>query len=201
MAKIISADEIKKTLPGYKPDKAEKYHSESAKQADKEFYQAIKEKSYQLVILLCGGTASGKTEFLMTHLIDRKDVVILDATLSTVEGAGIKIRNISKLNKQLEIYAVIPDDLSRAFIAFLNRDRKFPDTHFYKTHSGCRKTLLWIAESLPSVKIHVVESTYTKSQKLVFSELKFENHNQLTDYLSDMQMTETDIISSVQLKL
>ncbi|MDE2024935.1 MAG: DUF2188 domain-containing protein [Patescibacteria group bacterium] len=53
------------------------------------------------------------------------------------------------------IYTVIPDDLKRAFVAFLNRDRKFSDTHFYKTHSGSRKTLLWIAQNNPAVRAYI----------------------------------------------
>ncbi len=34
---IISADEIKKNLKGYNPEKVEKFHTESAKIADKNF--------------------------------------------------------------------------------------------------------------------------------------------------------------------
>ncbi|MBU0578617.1 hypothetical protein KKE34_02135 [Patescibacteria group bacterium] len=37
MTPIISADEIKKTLPGYSPNKVEKFHTISAKIADKKF--------------------------------------------------------------------------------------------------------------------------------------------------------------------
>jgi hypothetical protein len=33
MTTIISADEIKKSIPEYSPDKAELFHSESAKRA------------------------------------------------------------------------------------------------------------------------------------------------------------------------
>ena len=64
-------------------------------------------------------------------------------------SADIKLKKIQEAGRLPIIYAVIPDDLKRAFIAFLNRDRKFSDTHFYKTHSGSRKTLLWIAKNYP----------------------------------------------------
>lgn len=100
MAIIISADEIKKELPNYRPDLAEAYHHESARKADQQFYEAIKNDSYQSVILLCGGSASGKTEFLVTHLKNKKSVV-LDTTLATVEGARIKITKVLKLKKQI----------------------------------------------------------------------------------------------------
>lgn len=84
--------------------------------------------------MLSGGSASGKTEFLSTQLV-QKDYIILDATLATLTGAKIKIKKIIKTRNIPVIYAVIPDDLRRAFVAFLNRDRKFSDTHFYTTHS------------------------------------------------------------------
>lgn len=196
MKQIISADEIKKTLPNYSPDKVESFHRESAKQADQQFADALKINSCKEVILLCGGTASGKTEFLSTQL-DHKDCIILDATLSTELGADIKLKKIIKAKKTPIIYAVIPDDLNRAFIAFLSRDRKFSDTHFYKTHSGSRKVLQWIASSHPSVKINIIESSYTKKQLLQFDQIEFENRQQLLDYLSRLQMSENDIIKKI----
>ena len=141
MAIIISADEIKKQIPNYSPDQAEIFHRESAKQADKLFSEELKKTKYKSVVLLNGGTASGKSEFLSTQL-KNKNCIVFDATLSTELGAEIKLKQILKAKKKAIIYAVIPDDLRRAFIAFLSRDRKFNDSHFYKTHSGSRKTLL-----------------------------------------------------------
>lgn len=196
MALIISADEIKKSLPNYSPDKAESFHRESARLADKSFTTALKENKYKEVILLSGGAASGKTEFLSTQL-SRKKCVIFDATLATEEGARIKIKNIFKLGKTPVIYAVIPDDLKRAFIAFLNRDRKFSDRHFYKTHSGSRRVLSWIAQNYPNININIIESSYTSSQALQFARIKFDSKEQLRNYIVGMQMDESDIISNV----
>lgn len=195
---IISADEIKKELPNYSPDKAEEFHHESAKKADKLFTEALKNPNYREVILLSGGTASGKTEFLATQLID-KNCIIMDATLATELGAKNKIRQIIKAGKTPVIYTVVPDDLRRAFIAFLNRDRKFSDTHFYKTHSGSRRVLLWIAENYPDIEINIVESSYTTQNKLQFSQIMFYNKQKLIDYLIDKQMTEDDIITSISI--
>lgn len=195
MALIISADEIKKKLPNYSPQKAELFHHESARLADQHFEIALKNSLFKEVILLCGGTASGKTEFLVTQL-NRKRSIILDATMSTEDGAKIKLKKIIKARKIPIIYAVIPDDLKRAFIAFLNRDRKFSDAHFYKTHSGCRKTLLWIALNYPTVKMNIIESSYTKNQ-LQFAKVEFNTRKQLTDYLTRLQLTESDIISRI----
>ena len=198
MALIISADEIKKELQNYSPDKAEEFHHESARRADKLFTNALKENSSKEVVLLNGGTASGKTEFLVTQL-SKKDFIVMDATLSTEEFAKNKIRQIVKVSKIPIIYAVIPDDLRRAFIAFLNRDRKFSDSHFYRTHSGSRKTLLWIASNHPEIEINIIESSYTTQDKLQFAQIKFNNKQKQLEYLISKQMAEDDIISFVSL--
>lgn len=196
MAKIISADEIKKQLPNYLPERAGEVHRESAKIADTEFEIALREEKYKNVILLNGGTASGKTEFISTQLID-EDSIIFDATQSTELGAKTKISKILKAGKTPIIYSVIPDDLKRAFIAFLNRDRKFRDVYFYQTHSGSRKTIQWIAKNYPDITIVIIESSYTPSQSLQFAKLPFENRSKLIDYLDGIQMSEDDIISEV----
>lgn len=196
MVVIISADEIKKQIPNYSPDKAEVFHTESAKLADKLFYGELEKTKCRTVILLNGGTASGKSEFLSTHL-KHKRCIVFDATLSTEKGAGIKLKEILKVRKKPVIYAVVPDDLKRAFGAFLHRDRKFSDNHFYKTHSGSRKTILWIAENYPQVQVNIIESSYTPSQKLQFNQIQFKNRQELIEYLRNQQMSEDDIIASV----
>ena len=197
MAVLISADDIKKKLPDYSPEKAEQYHRESARIADREFGNKLKDADFREVILMSGGAASGKTEFLATHLVNRKSCLILDATLSTEEGAGIKLKKIIKAKKKPVIYAVIPDDLKRAFTAFLHRDRKFSDAHFYKTHSGSRRTLLWIANNYPDVEMNIVESSYKKGKRLQFSKLKFDSRYLLISYLAGLQMTEAGIIEKL----
>ncbi len=98
------------------------------------------------------------------------------------------------------VFAVIPDDLKRAFYAFLNRDRKFRDAHFYKTHSGSRKTLLWIAENYPEVTINIVESSYVSktSNALQFNKIELPKRDHLIRYLSSIQITESGIIDLIQ---
>src|SRR6266852_880075 len=192
MSIIISADEIKKQLPNYSPDKAEAFHRESAKQADKLFTRELKVNPDKEVLLLNGGTASGKTEFLSTHLTN-KGCIILDATLSTELGAKNKIRQIVKAGKTAVIYTVIPDNLKRAFTAFLNRDRKFSDTHFYKTHSGSRRVFLWIVKNYPEIETNIIESSYTTDGKLQFLQIQFDTRKRLIDYLVGKQLTENDI--------
>lgn len=193
MAIVISADEIKKELKGYTPNKAEEFHNKSARMADQAFEEAIKKYPYKEVILVCGGSASGKSEFLAAKLIIRKSV-IFDGTLSSAKRAERKLKKIIKENKTPILYAIIPDDLNRAFIAFLRRDRKFSDNHFYRTHSSSRKTLLWIASNYPKVKINIVESSYTHFQVLKFANITPTSRQLLIEYLTSLQMTEDDII-------
>ena len=196
MTTIISADEIKKQLPNYSPAQAEAFHRESARQADKLFSDELKRTKYKTVILLNGGTASGKSEFLSGRLRNKR-CIILDATMATELGAQNKLRQIFKAKKKVIIYAVIPDDLKRAFDAFLHRDRKLSDNHFYKTHSGSRKTLLWIAENYLEVEINIIESSYTSSQILQFTQIEFGKKQQLIEYLRRQQMSEDDIIATI----
>lgn len=197
MALIISADEVKKTLPNYSPDKAEYFHRESTTQANKLFTKSLKENESHKVILLSGGAASGKTEFLSTHLID-KDYIIFDSTLDTQERARIKIQQIKKAHKIGIVYVVIPDDLKRSFVAFLNRDRKFGEEHFYRTHSGSRKTILWIASEYPDIGINIIESSYTADGKLQFLKIEFSSRQRLINYLTSKQLTEGDIINLIK---
>ncbi len=199
MAIIISSDTIKESLPNYDPNHAEFFHDKSRFIADKKFTDVLKENSFSYVILMCGGAASGKTEFLVTQL-NSKQCVIYDGTSSTQSRVKEKIDQILKAGKKPVIYAIIPDDLERAFIAFLSRDRKFSDEHFYRTHSGSRKTLLWLAVDLPKIELNIVESSYVKN-KLQFAKIEFDSKKQKIDYLTSLQLTETDIIELIKAKL
>lgn len=196
MPQIISADTIKTTYPGYSPENVEEFHTKSARQADAEFETALKSGRYKRVVLLSGGTASSKTEFLETHL-KHKQAIIMDATLSTIEGAMIKVSKVMKAGLRLRICAVIPDSLSRAFLAFLHRDRKFKDEHFYKTHSGSRNVLLWVAQSHPEIELNIVESYYDEFEIMKFRELKFKSGAEKLSYIRGIQMGEVDIIKLI----
>ena len=68
-AKIVSADEIKKSFKGYNPRKASRYHQESARLADKKLDSLLRSESYRTVILMNGGTASGKTSIMIPSSI------------------------------------------------------------------------------------------------------------------------------------
>ena len=192
---LISADEVKKTFEGYHPSKVEKFHTRSAKVADRMFEASLKKNPEREVYLMCGGTASGKTEFLSEYL-DTFDGIVFDGTLATPEGALIKIKKIQKAKKIPIICAVLPQDLKVAFTAFLHRDRKFSDAHFYRTHAGARKTLLWIAENMPEVELRLYESSYV-DKKMAFEAFVSKNHTQQIEFLRNIQYTEQEVIKLI----
>lgn len=194
-ALVVSADNIKKELSGYTPDKAGDFHTQSAKLADKRFYECLKTTDYKTIILMSGGPASGKTEFISEYLFD-KDFLIFDGILPTEKGAEIKINYLIKKGKEIRIYAVWPSDLRDAYIAFLHRDRKFSDEHFYTKHSSARKTLLWIVQNYPDVEIKIFKSAYLQ-EDLVFTEIQSDEKEDLLSFLVDNQLTVSDIIKLV----
>lgn len=184
---VIEVDAFKEKIAEYDPKKPEAVHTQSARLADQAFMDALKNSHHLIVILMCGGSASGKSEFASSQLSDTH-AIIFDSTLSTVKGAKIKIRNSQKAKKKVQVYAIIPDDLSRAFAAFLERERKVPPRVFFETHSGSRKTLLWICKNKPSVEINLFEST-TKRDKLSMRRLQFDSRDGFKGYLESIQLT------------
>ncbi len=194
---VISADEIKKTMPGYQPEKSGDFHRESARLADKEYTQTVRASDNKHVILLSGGAASGKTEYLSAYLMDG-NAIILDGTLPTLEGFLIKYRMAKQHGKEVSVHAVVPDDLRRAFIAFLERERKFDEEHFYRTHARSRKTLLEIANKYDDVRITMITSYFKrKNEKMEFRELIYRDRNDLVEYLRRIQYTEEEIVKIV----
>jgi hypothetical protein len=197
MAYIISADELKKTLPGYSPNKSEAYHRESAKLADKQYAKAVKERSEPLVILMAGGTASGKSEYVSAYL-ENEDAIVLDGTLPSFDGANIK--TALKTHKRVAIHCVLPESLPIAFVAFLNRDRKFGDEHFFRTHSATRKTILMVAEAFPDIPITIIMSSvyYVNDNALMnFRVIDFTNRAAQIEFLQGEQYTEDSIKQAV----
>ncbi|HUY53137.1 MAG TPA: hypothetical protein VMV24_01000 [Candidatus Dormibacteraeota bacterium] len=199
MSYIISADELKKGLPGYSPEKSEAFHHDSARLADKQFTQAMKKRPESLVILMSGGTASGKSEYVSAYLANR-EAIVLDGTLPTFAGAEIKIKKTAKGGKIVEIHCVLPENFIIAFVAFLNRDRKFPSSHFFGTHSSTRKTVLKIAEEFPDIPIKIIISRVDQTNKkttMNFREVEFMSRDDLIEFLHHEQYTEEDIKRTV----
>lgn len=199
MAYIINADDIKKTLLVYNPDKSDFFHRESAKLADTSYAKAVKERPEPLVILMAGGTASGKSEYVSSYLQDT-EAIVFDGTLPTFIGAEIKIKKALKAKKQIEIHCVLPESFFVAFTAFLNRDRKFPNEHFYRTHSATRKTVLAVTKQFLDITIKIIMSNVQNSGDtpiMEFQELNFPNRDALIEFLQSAQYTEGSIKQQV----
>jgi len=165
-ATIVSADELKKELSGYTPDHAEEFHEKSARLADKKFDALLKSSPHSTVILMSGGPASGKTEFVSAYLLD-EDALVFDGILPTENGAKIKIDHIRKSRKNVKVYAVWPEDMRAAYVAFLHRDRKFSDRHFYEKNADARRTLLCIARRYPTAEIHLFSAHIWKASSVL----------------------------------
>lgn len=199
MALIIDIDQFKELIPGYKPSNAEKFHHQSMKLANGTFLDALKSSTYKKVILMSGGSASGKSEFLDAYLKAKK-AIIYDSTLSSIEGFQIKYKLSQKYAKKIEIYAIWPEDLLISFIAFLNRDRKFPYEHFFKTHSRSRKVLLWILRNYPEIKIHLYLNTYDNDIKLKYKKLEFASRIDQGKYILKEQQSEQALMIAILYK-
>ena len=165
MYRIVSIDEEKESLLGYSPEKADDFHIESAKSANKKFDQELKKIKNKKVILMCGGSASGKTEFIEKFCLvsnetktENLDGLIFDSTLATELGAKVKIEKIIRSKNIPVIYFIFPKNIKRCFTAFQNRERKIPENRFFETHSGARRIALWIAKNYQKVEIAIYQN-------------------------------------------
>lgn len=193
-ATIVSADELKKELSGYTPEHAEEFHERSAHMADERFDVLLKFSVHPKVVLMSGGPASGKTEFIAAYL-HNQNLLVFDGILPTEKGAQTKISKVRKSKKDLAVYAVWPIDIKAAYAAFLNRDRKFNDRHFYEKHATARRTLLWIAEHYSDIEVKVFMSVY-RDGKLHFDEV-VASREDLVAYIRKNQYDKDAIIKIV----
>ncbi|OQB06369.1 MAG: hypothetical protein BWY19_00364 [bacterium ADurb.Bin212] len=192
---IISIDEIKETIDGYNPKMAGKFHLESAKKADKIFQDVVKNSQIENVILLAGGSASGKTEYIHTYLEEDK-AIIFDSTLPTLEGAEIKIKLCQKYSKKVEVILILPDNLQTVYAIFLSRDRVIENEVFIRTHSNSRKTVLQLV-SRDDIRIRIVESSLVNN-KVNYKEIEFDSRLKMIEYLGEMQYSEEEIRKLIQ---
>lgn len=171
---IIEVDEYKKKIDGYNPKKSEDFHSESAKLADKDFIECLKSKKYRRVVLMAGGTASGKTEFARSYL-NKKDQLVYDGTLKDFEGFKIKLEKIKRYDKSIKnikVILIIPSDTTEALGAFLKRDRIMKLDTFFDTQIRSKMT---VAQILKQTKTRVemyISHVGLDSNKLKYTRMK-----------------------------
>jgi hypothetical protein len=194
---IISIDELKKALPNYSPEKADDFHTESAKLANKLFDQELKKIKNKKVVLMCGGSASGKSEFIEKFLTKDFEGIVFDSTLSNKEGAEIKINNIKKSGNIPIICLILPDNFRRCFSAFNKRDRKIPEIRFFETHCGAREVALFLAEQYQEIEFLIYQNSYQPQNKeedqLAFSLIEFGTKKEMINFLKQNQYSKEEI--------
>lgn len=195
MPTIIDIDSYKEKIPGYNPNKAGDVHTESAKMADQEFRLAITEKpkKYKKVIFLCGGSATGKTEFIKNYFKNEPNsTLIFDSTFSGEQGMKSKLSKVK--NKFDEVFVVLiqPADMISAFITFMSRNRKFHHNHFIKTHSGSRFVALKVLENYPMEDFRYFVSSLDEDKKMIFTETT-SDRDSLLELVKSEQITEDEL--------
>ncbi len=163
---IIEVDEYKKKIKLYKPEKSEDFHKESAQLADKDFVDHLKNKQYTKVILMAGGTASGKSEYARSYLLGQK-ILVYDGTLKNFSGLKPKLDKIerySKHIKDIKIVFIVPKSIEHAFAAFLKRERKMSKEVFFETHIKSRESIARILLET-KVKVEIYASEYNEQTK------------------------------------
>jgi hypothetical protein len=157
MPTIIDIDKFKEQIPGYDPSLSGEFQSQAGAMADAEYDNAVKQKLHPKFILMCGGSASGKSEFVSINL-HNEDAYIFDSTLSS--NTSIKAR-LSKIRRKFECEVIFiqPENLLSAFIAFNGRKRKFHYQHFIRTHSGARENMLMILNKYENMNCRYILSS------------------------------------------
>lgn len=187
---IIEVDEYKKKVEGYDASKSEDFHSESGKLADKDFIECLKTKKYKRIVLMAGGTASGKTEFARDHL-NQKDYLVYDGTLKDFHGFKVKTDRIKKYSKgkvRTKIILIVPYNWEKAFNAFLGRERKMKIDTFFITQIQSKKTVSKILRET-KVRVEIFVSLVKEGEgSLSFLKIKG-NRIQKAKYLDNLANT------------
>ncbi len=182
---IIEVDEYKKKVKAYSPERSEDFHKESALLADKDFVNHLKTKKYKKVVLMAGGTASGKTEYAMSYLLD-KTTLVYDGTLKNFSGLKPKLDKIqrySKHIKNIKVVFIIPKNIEYAFAAFLKRERKMNERIFFETHVKSRESIARILAET-KIKVEIYASEYSEQTgKLSFARVKMNKGRKYISHL------------------
>jgi hypothetical protein len=168
-AKVIDPDE-------YRKDDNFRYNTEAKVYA--EYLNEL--KNYDVVRLVGGGSASGKSEVIVPELI-KLGGLILDTTLAKYESAKRAIDDVLSAGKKVEIHAVFTD-LEIAAKFNTARDREVPLATLKKRHTDFRQTISRLAEEYQEIPIFIYLNTEDGVQ-----EIKFPERRDLIEFLAKMQ--------------
>lgn len=179
---IVEVDAYKEKVPGYTPKRSEEFHRASAGLADTEFTQELKSRKYRRVILMAGGTASGKTEFAHSYLY-HPDQLVYDGTLKDYHGFEVKLQRIARHTKgqaKVKVVLIIPRDWTKAFGAFLQRERKMNVATFFDTQIRSKITAAEILERTKT-RVEIYSSdTHAGTKDLSYTRVPLERGRKWT---------------------
>lgn len=192
---IIEIDKYKDKIVGYNPANSENFHSESGRLADLDFTAGLKSRRFKRIVFMAGGTASGKTEFAYSYL-NKKDQLIYDGTLRNFKGFKVKCDKVTRYDKnhsKTKIVLIMPNDLEKAFQAFLGRDRKMRPIVFFETHAESLRT---VAKILKEERIRVeifISAVKDGTDSLTYRRVKSNGRKSLSNRLRKM----ADIVEGI----
>lgn len=138
-AVVIDTDTIKKLHPEYNPKNPMALHKESSALSKEIYEKAVKQDKSGVVKFIGGGAGSGKSEVILTKILD-KPAVVFDGTLANFDSAIKKIDYAISQGKKVEIYPVYtPIELATLFNKM--RLRNVSDGVLLDTHFGMRNTI------------------------------------------------------------
>jgi len=153
---IVDLDDYKVDLDGYDESDAESNDSvqrEASKLSDSDFKKAAKSSEYDELVVVCGGSGSGKTEFAHTYYCDGNcmqecgneldleinPLVYVTTLSSSKSGDGIssKIKYAHKGGiSKVRFILIAPKDHEKCYMAFLRRSRKIKPEVFHRSHQA-----------------------------------------------------------------
>jgi hypothetical protein len=188
---VIDSDAIKKEMPGYTEDLAPQFHKASSAEAKARYAEALKDPYYDDVVIMGGGSGSGKTEVFVSKNLDRPNTILFDGTLADKAAAQTKIDQALKAGKNVKIEAVMAP-IEDAFMFASDRGRYIPRDVFADKHYGFRKTLYELAKENPSLEIGITinskAKTYTGS---------FKNRPEMLEYLKEQSFSKEKVDSLI----
>lgn len=184
---IVDSDELKKTLPGYKPELAPEFHKESSKLASELYEMALKDPAFDDVVLMAGGSGSGKSEAVVNKSLNNPGQIIFDGTLADLEKAQKKIDAAVEANKPVRVEAVYAP-IDQAFQFATGRSRNVPRSVFAEKHQGFRETLLTLANNNPNLEIRITLNSLDGTVPI-----EFPSRDELIQFLQSEVKTAAEV--------
>lgn len=136
---IIDVDDFKSLITDYiesDPASTNKVHSESGRLADSKFEEELKTKKYSELLIICGGSASGKTEFAHSFYEKEDSILIFIITLKNIGSVSSKLSHAYKQHiRKISILIIVPDNIEKCFYEFKQRVRQIDENVFFDTHT------------------------------------------------------------------